>query len=89
MPSHPLVNALTGAENRNISPGDITVTSRASWNDRLIIGSNSDSVEQGKPITIRTTRVLWIDKAGDLVVERTWTRASVVTPSRSVYRRAR
>jgi hypothetical protein len=78
---------LTGAESRNVSPGDITVISRASWkDDRLVIDSTSDSVEKGKPITIRTTRVLWIDKAGDLIVERTGTPASAVTPSRSVYR---
>ena len=81
---------LTGAESRNVSPGDITVVSRASWKgDRLIIDSTSESVDQGKPVTVRTTRVLWIDKAGDLIVERTGTPASVVTPSRSVYRRER
>ena len=81
---------LTGAESRNVSPGDITVISRASWKgDRLIIESTSDSVDQGKPVTIRTTRILWIDTAGDLIVERTGTPASAVTPSRSVYRRAR
>jgi hypothetical protein len=81
---------LTGADSKNISPGDVTVISRASWkDDRLIIESSSDAVERGKPITIRTTRVLWIDKAGDLIVERTGTPASAVTPSRSVYRRVR
>jgi hypothetical protein len=79
---------LTGAESRNVSPGNITVVSRAFWKgDRLIIESTSESVDQGKPVTVRTTRVLWIDKAGDLIVERTGTPASVVTPSRSVYRR--
>jgi len=30
---------------------------------------------------------MWIDKAGDLIVERSGTPASVVTPSRSVYTR--
>lgn len=81
---------LTGAESRNVSPGDITVISRASWKgDRLIIESTSTSVDQGSPVTIRTTRVLWIDKAGDLIVERSGTPVSAVTPSRSVYRRAR
>ena len=79
---------LTGAESRNVSPGDIRVVSRASWKgDRLIIESTSDGVDQGKPVTIRTTRVLWVDKAGDLIVERTGTPASAVTPSRSVYRK--
>jgi hypothetical protein len=81
---------LTGAESRNVSPGDITVVSRTSWKgDRLIIESTSESMDQGKPVTVRTTRVLWIDTAGDLIVERTGTPASVVTPSRSVYRRER
>jgi hypothetical protein len=80
---------LTGAESRNVSPGDITVISRTSWlGDRLIIESTSDGVDQGKPVTIRTTRVLSIDKAGDLIVERRGTPASAVTPSRSVYRRS-
>ena len=81
---------LTGAESRNVSPGGITVMSRASWKgDRLIIESTSTSVDQGSPVTIRTTRVLWIDTDGDLIVERSGTPASAVTPSRSVYRRAR
>ena len=80
---------LTGAESKNISPGDIAVTSRAGWKDgRLVIESTSESTEGGKPVTVKTTRVLWIDKAGDLIVERTGTPASVVTPSRSVYTRA-
>src|SRR5687767_14579237 len=81
---------LTGAESRNVSPGDIQVVSRAAWkDDRLVIESTSDSVDKGKAITIRTMRVLWIDKAGDLIVERTGTPAGAVTPSRSVYRRVR
>ena len=80
---------LTGAESKNVSPGDITVLSRAAWKDgRLVIESTSESVEAGKPITVKTTRVLSIDKAGDLIVERTGTPASVVTPSRSVYTRS-
>ena len=79
---------LTGAESKNVSPGDITVVSRAGWRDgRLVIDSTSESTEGGKQVTVKTTRVLWIDKAGDLIVERTGTPASVVTPSRSVYTR--
>jgi hypothetical protein len=31
--------------------------------------------------------VIWIDKAGDLIIERSGTPATQVTPSRSVYRR--
>lgn len=81
---------LTGAESRNTSPGDIMVTSRASWKgDRLVIDSTSEAVEKGKPVTLKTTRVMWVDKAGDLIVERTGTPAGAVTPSRSVYHRAR
>lgn len=79
---------LTGAESKNVSPGDITVLSRAASKDgRLVIDSTSESIEGGTPLTIKTTRTLWIDKAGDLIVERTGSPASVVTPSRSVYTR--
>jgi hypothetical protein len=81
---------LTGAQSRNVSPGDIEVTSRASWDgDKLVIDSSSEGVEEGKPITIKTRRVLWIDKAGDLILERSGTPANVVTSSRSVYRKVR
>lgn len=81
---------LTGAESTNVSPGDITVASRASWKDsRLVIDSTSESIDGGKLVTVKTTRTMWIDKAGDLIVERTGSPASVVTPSRSVYTRGR
>ena len=82
---------LTGAESENVSPGDITVTSRASWKgNTLVIDSVSAGQEEaGKPVTIRTKRVIWIDDDGDLLIERTGTPASQVTPSRSVYRRVR
>jgi hypothetical protein len=81
---------LTGVESENVSPGDIKVTSRATWEgERLVIESSSAGEDAGKPTTIRTKRVIWIDKAGDLIIERTGTPASQVTPSRSVYRRTR
>lgn len=81
---------LTGVETENVSPGDIAVKSRASWqNDRLVIDSTSDVVDQGTRVTVRTRRVIWIDEAGDLIIERSGTPASQVTPSRSVYRRVR
>jgi hypothetical protein len=81
---------LHGKETENTSPGDITVRSRAEWQgQRLVIESTSDGIEGGKPLTIRTRRVLWIDADGDLILERTGTPASQVTPSRSVYRRLR
>jgi hypothetical protein len=79
---------LTGADSENISPGDIRVTSRASWQGKkLVIDSTSGGTEQGKPITIATKRTIWIDEQGDLIVERSGTPASIVTASRSVYRR--
>jgi hypothetical protein len=81
---------LTGAESENQSPGDIRVRSRASWQDaRLVIDSMSDGTEAGKPVTVATRRVIWIDKSGDLIVERSGTPATLVTPSRSVYRKVR
>lgn len=81
---------LTGEETENVSPGDIKVKSRASWEgQKLVIDSTSDGEEAGRPITIRSKRVIWIDQAGDLIVERSGTPAGQVTASRSVYRRVR
>ena len=77
-------------ESRNISPGDIPVTSRTSWDgDRLVVVSTSTATVKGEKLTIETRRVFWIDKDGNLVIERTGTPASEVTPSRSVYTRVR
>ena len=79
---------LTGRESENISPGDIRVKSRAAWQgEKLVIDSTSEGLEQGKPVTINTKRVIWIDTVGDLIIERSGSPASQVTPSRSVYRR--
>lgn len=81
---------LDGTESRNISPGDIVVTSRAKWEgDRLVILSTSTSNERGKPVTIETRRVMWIDKEGTLIIERTGKPESEVTPSTSMYKRIR
>lgn len=81
---------LTGAVSENVSPGDIKVTSRARWEgERLVIDSSSAGEDAGKPITIRTKRVIWIDPSGDLIIERTGTPTSRVTSSRSVYRKVR
>jgi hypothetical protein len=79
---------LIGRESRNLSPGDIPVTSRTSWEgDRLVIVSTSASKVKEQDVTIETRRVLWLDTDGTLVIERTGTPASEVTPSRSVYTR--
>jgi len=77
-------------ESRNISPGDIPVTSRTSWEgDRLVIVSTSAATIKGEVVTIETRRVVRLDAEGNLIVERTGTPASEVTPSRSVYTRTR
>ena len=77
-------------ESRNLSPGDIPVTSRTSWDGpRLVIVSTSAAVVKGQNVTIETRRVLSLDGAGHLIIERTGTPASEVTSSRSVYTRAR
>lgn len=77
-------------ESRNLSPGDIPVTSRTSWDGgRLVILSTSATNLKGQAVTIETRRVLWLDGAGNLIIERTGTPASEVTPSRSVYTRSR
>lgn len=80
---------LTGAETENVSPGNITVKSRATWQDgKLVIDSTSEGEEAGTPVTIRTKRLIWIDESGDLIVDRSGTPAREVTASRSVYHRA-
>jgi hypothetical protein len=77
-------------ESRNLSPGDIPVTSQTSWNgDTLVIVSTSASSAKGKDLTIETRRVMRLDADGNLIIERTGTPASEVTPSRSVYTRVR
>jgi hypothetical protein len=82
--------ALDGSESRNVSPGDITVLSRARWDGgRLVITSTSTSVERGKPVTVETTRTMWLAEDGSLYIERTGTPVSEVTPSTSIYKRVR
>ena len=81
---------LDGTESRNISPGDIPVVSRASWEgNTLVILSTSTSSEKGKTVTIETRRAIWLDKDGSLIIDRTGTPASEVQPSRSIYKRLR
>ena len=81
---------LDGSESRNISPGEIVVVSRAQWEgDKLVIRSSSTSTERGKPLTIETTRTIWLAKDGSLYMQRTGTPATEVTPSTSIYKRNR
>jgi hypothetical protein len=80
-------------ESRNLSPAgpgeaDTVVTSRVSWDgDRLVILSTSTSGAQGRETRVDTKRVIWLDDRNDLIIVRTGTPPSEVTPSRSVYRR--
>ena len=90
----PATYALNGDESRNQSPAPtpdtppIDVFSRAKWEgDHLVIASRSVSIERAGPVTVETTRTLWFDDAGRLVVMRTGTPANLVQPSRSVYHR--
>ena len=77
-------------ESRNMSPGDIPVASRTSWDgDGLVIASTSAAIVKGQDVTIETRRVMRLDADGNLIIERTGTPASEVTPSRSVYTRVR
>ncbi len=80
---------LAGRETRNISPGNIAVMSQTMWDGRkFVIRSTSAGTEKRRKVTIRTRRVIWLDPDGYLVIERTGTPASLVTPSRSVYRKS-
>lgn len=77
-------------ESRNMSPGDIPVISRTSWDgEGLVIVSTSAAIVKGQDVTIETRRVMRLDADGNLIIERTGTPASEVTPSRSVYTRVR
>lgn len=80
-------------ESRNLSPAgpgeaDTLVTSRMSWDgNRLVILSSSTSTVEGRETRVDTKRVIWLDENNDLIIVRTGTPSSQVTPSRSVYRR--
>ncbi len=81
---------LDGTESVNMSPGDIPVTSRAAWeDDKLVIRSTSKPKDKGAVVTIQSKRVLWLDRSGDLIIERTGSPAGSVTPSRSEYTKVR
>jgi hypothetical protein len=80
-------------ESRNLSPAgpgeaETLVTSRVWWDgDRLVILSSSTATVQGRGTRVDTKRVIWLDENNDLIIVRTGTPPSEVTPSRSVYRR--
>jgi len=84
---------LDGSESRNTSPdpaGDVVVTSKAVWQDgKLVIRSSSPSTVNGQPVLTETTRVMWLDADGALILDRSGTPATEVPTTRSVYRRKR
>lgn len=79
-------------ESRNLSPDasgtEVPVISEVSWNgNRLVIRSRSSMQVDGRETTVETTRALWLEDGGQaLIIERTGSPSSAVTPSRSVYR---
>jgi hypothetical protein len=92
------IYALDGSESKNTSPPNVTggapivVTATARWDgNKLVITSTSQS--PGGPsrgdlngmITVKSTRTMWIDEKGRLVIERAGTPPTVVPPSTSVY----
>jgi hypothetical protein len=88
------VYKLDGSESRNLSPAgpgqpDIEVISKATWEgDKLVVNSTSTSPVDGRPTQIVTKRVMWIEKDGSLILERTGTPADQIPQTRSVYVRA-
>lgn len=92
------VYALDGSESRNTSPPNvaggapIVVTATAKWDgNKLVIASTSQSPGGARRgdldglITVKSTRTMWIDDKGRLVIERVGTPTTVVPPSTSVY----
>jgi hypothetical protein len=80
---------LDGSESKNMNPNpgggeDEPIFSRTSWEgDRLVILTRGTALVNGKPL--ESTRVIWIDTDGLLIIERSSEGAAA---TRSVYRRA-
>jgi hypothetical protein len=93
-PPTKLAYRLDGSESRNtinVGRGPQDQVSRARWEgDRLIITTVHRFTVDGKELTSETTRVLWLDGPGSLVIETTYS-AVMGGPSatvRSVYRKS-
>jgi hypothetical protein len=94
-----VVNAiynLDGSVSKNMSPSGtsgqppIEVVSNAKWDgDVLVVTSTSASPTATGPVEVKSTRKLWLDAAGRLVIERTGTPETLVRSSRSVYAKAK
>lgn len=85
---------LDGSVSKNMSPSGtsgadpIEVTSIAKWDgNTLVIASTSTSPSANGPIEVKSTRKLWLDAEGRLVIERSGTPTTIVRPSRSVYKK--
>ncbi len=85
---------LDGSVSKNMSPpavagaAPIEVTAYAKWEGAtLAITSTSVSPSANGPVEVKSTRKLWLDRQGRLVIERTGTPAGSVMSSRSVYTR--
>jgi hypothetical protein len=90
------VYRLDGTESKNMSPGaapgqpDIEVTSRCSWNgDKLVVVTKSLSPSPSGPVSVESTRTIWINAEGQLVIDRSGTPKTRVPSTRSVYIRVR
>lgn len=82
------VYALDGSPSKNMSPGapPIDVTSRARWDgDRLVITSHSESPGPSGPVPVDSTRTVWLDGKGRMLIDRSGTPKDMVPSSRSVY----
>ena len=94
-----VVNAaykLDGSVSKNMSPPGapdappIEVVSNAAWDgSTLVITSTSSSPSANGPVEVKSTRKLWLDAEGRLVIERTGTPITMVRPTRSVYKKAK
>ncbi len=85
---------LDGSVSKNMSPPGmpgappIEVTSNAKWvGATLVISSTSSSPSANGPVEVKSTRKLWLDAKGRMVVERSGTPRNMVQSSRSVYKR--
>jgi len=84
------VYKLDGSASKNESPGNppIEVTSRARWDgERLVVASHSESPGATGPVAVDSTRTIWLNDKGQLVIDRSGTPKDMVPSSRSVYRK--
>jgi hypothetical protein len=86
---------LDGSDSKLMSPTspgqpDEAIISHATWEgDRLVIKTTTMETVDNKPVEMTTRRVMWIDARGVLLLERTGTPPSLVSPSTSAYRRVK